>query len=205
MSHASTVPLPESSPPGATTSTVARIGKRPQRSAAPVTVCLPPLAGATSSVIPSTPVSSERDRDVARFGGRPHGHLRLLTLETSLQARLGVHEDLGQSSLPADRTQHPEQRRDERDELPSCTDQRRRKHDACAGGHRARQRRCMPTQLSFGAPGLDHPRARGTGSRRNSSSTMSAPCTLRTHISGFRLIRCAMVGTASDFTSSGIT
>ena len=57
----------------------------------------------------------------------------------------------------------------------------------------------------FGAAGLDHARARGTGSRRNSSSTTSAPCTRRTHISGFRLIRCAMVGTASDFTSSGIT
>ena len=79
---------------------------------------------------------------------------------------------------------------------------------------RAGQRRCAPTQHHLGEAHMVDtglgchcpcPRARGTGSRLRSCPTTSEPCTLRTHISGRRLIRWAIAGTASALTSSGIT
>ena len=122
-------------------------------------------------------------------------------------AGFGVHVDRRHRPLPAQRHQRAEQRRRERHQLPARSDQRDRQRHGRAGARRQRQRRSAPTQFDVGAAGLDHvaPRVRGTGSRRSSSSTTSEPCTCRTHISGRRLIRCAMAGTASALTSSGIT
>ena len=122
---------------------------------------------------------------------------------------LGVHVEPSAPALPPDRTQHADQWRGERNELPeppitaTASAYRGTRED------RERQRRRAPAQLRLRCCGSRSPSrqplVRGTGSRRNSSSTTSEPCTRRTHISGRRLIRCAMVGTASDLTSSGIT
>ena len=77
---------------------------------------------------------------VVRLRGRPHAQLRLLGFKASLQTGLPVHVDLRHRPLPADRTQHTEQRRRERDQLPARPDQRGGKGNAGAGGDRPRQR-----------------------------------------------------------------
>ena len=45
----------------------------------------------------------------------------------------------------------------------------------------------------------------GTGTLSRISATTSSPVTRRTHSSGRRLSRCASAGTATSFTSSGVT
>ena len=126
-----------------------------------------------------------RNRDVhlhvVGFRNGRHAQLRLLAFKASLQSGLTTNVNLRHRPLPADRTQHAEQRRCERDQLPARSDHGSDERHPCTGRNRKCQRRCAPTQLGFDAAGLDHdgspvcPRARGTGKRRNSSATTSEP------------------------------
>ena len=108
ISAASTVAVPISNPPRARTSTCARIGYRPQRSATAATVCRwRELGQAASSRIPA----DRRDRELY---GRPRP-VPLLPIRSAGACSLSkhrcepgsrVHLDLRHRPLPADRTQH---------------------------------------------------------------------------------------------------
>ena len=137
-------------------------------------------------------------RVVVRGGGDDHAHR--LVFEAPVEWRLRLHRHRRRTTLPPDRTQHAEQGCREHHEVRTAGEHSTAQCHGRARRHCERQRRCTPTQFD-----LDHRSARGTGVRRSSSSTTSVPCTRRTHISGRRLIRCAMVGTARALTSSGMT
>ena len=85
-SAASTVAVPASNPPRATSSTRARMGYRPHRSAATATVCR--WSGCPRPDLESHPLDGrhrEPNCNAARFGRRPHAQPRLLAFKASLR------------------------------------------------------------------------------------------------------------------------
>ncbi len=137
----------------------------------------------------------------------PHHQPHLFGFEAAQHVRLGVHVHLGRRTLPPDGRQNAEERRGERDQLPRRAEHRAPQRHGRAGGQGPGQRRCLPMQFDRSRADVDHvaPRVLGTATRRNRSSTTSELRTCLTHISGRRLIRWAIAGTASALTSSGMT
>ena len=91
-----------------------------------------------------------------------------------------LHRDLRHRALPADRAQHPQQRRHEGDQLPARPDHRGGQRHPHARRDRPRQRRCAPTQFDL-VRVFDHAAvtalARGArhGQTLQQLSTTSAP------------------------------
>ncbi len=139
--------------------------------------------------------------------GARDAHVELQDQLVALDAahRVQPHRDLGAGGEPGARVgrQQDEGDRRQREQLAvrgdHGTDHAERRHQ----GEPAQPRRRGEHQPHLG--GLRPVGHRGAGTVERISVTTSAPVTRRTHSSGRRLIRCARAGTATAFTSSGVT